>query len=142
MAEGCTVLKGIERGRAQFAYEKVSEAKEKFAESEKDGVQKQSKYKSLARKIPMLIKTNGLGATFAFIKAKGDPPHHLIYEQVGQWLKCYDGETFGKNEDLVKVLVSLSSPEYRAVTGEVLALFGWLRRFAEGLLEGDEADGD
>ncbi|HOV79915.1 MAG TPA: type III-B CRISPR module-associated protein Cmr5 [Bacillota bacterium] len=142
MPEGCTVLKDIERSRAQFAYEKVNEAKEEFAADKKDGVKKQSKYKSLARKIPMLIKTNGLGATFAFISAKKERPHQLLYEQVGQWLKGYDGQTFGKNEDLVKVLVSLSSPEYRAVTGGVLALFGWLRRFAEGLLEGDETDGD
>jgi len=142
MPEKCTVIKGIERGRAKFAYEKVIQAKNEFAAKEKDGVKKQSKYKSLARKIPMLIKTNGLGATFAFINAKKERPHQLLYEQVFQWLKSYDEETFGNNEDLIKVLVSLSSLEYRAVTVEVLALFGWLRRFAEGFLEGDETDGD
>lgn len=142
MPEESTVLKGIERGLAQFAYEKVNEAKEVFAADKKDGVKKQSKYKALARKIPMLIKTNGLGATFAFIKAKVDPSHQLIYKQVGQWLNRYDGQSFSESGDLVKVLISLPSPEYRAVTGEVLALFGWLRRFAEGLLEGDETDGD
>jgi CRISPR-associated protein Cmr5 len=120
----------------------MEEAKEKFAIDKKGGTKNQSKYKALARKIPMLIKTNGLGATFAFIKAKGEPSHQLIYGQVNQWLNRYDEQTFNESEELVKVLVSLSSPEYRAVTGEVLALFSWLRRFAEGLIEGDEADGD
>lgn len=137
-----TVLKGIEQGRALFAYEKVEEAKARFAGDEKDGKKNKSKYKSYTRRIPMLIKTNGLGATFAFIKTKGEPPYQLIYEQVDQWLNRYDGQTFGGGKDLVKVLVSLPSPEYRAVTGEVLALFSWIRRFAEGNLEGDEADGD
>jgi len=136
-----TVLRGIEQGRAIFAYKQVEYAKARFAGSN-DGEKNQSKYKAYTRRIPMLIKTNGLGATFAFIKAKGDPPCQLIYEQVGQWLNSYDGQTFGGKQDLVKVLISLPSAEYRATTGEVLALFSWLRRFAEGLLEGDEVVGD
>ncbi|HBK54138.1 MAG TPA: type III-B CRISPR module-associated protein Cmr5, partial [Syntrophomonas wolfei] len=37
---------------------------------------------------------------------------------------------------LVKCLISLPSVEYRTATVEVLALFNWLRRFAEGLIEG------
>ncbi|SFR15899.1 type III-B CRISPR module-associated protein Cmr5 [Desulfoscipio geothermicus] len=137
-----TVIREIEQGRAIFAYDKVNEAKEKFAENEKEGKKNQSKYKAYTKKIPMLIKNNGLGATFAFIKAKGEPSYQLIYEQVGQWLERYDGETFGKGKDLAGVLVSLPSPEYRAMTGEVLALFNWMRRYAEGLLEGDEVNGD
>ena len=132
-----TVLRGIEQGRAIFACEQVEDAKARFAHSKDE-----SKYKAYVRRIPMLIKTNGMGATFAFIKAKGEPPYQLIYEQVGQWLNSYDRQTLGGNQDLVKVPISLPSTEYRAVTVEVLALFSWLRRFAEGLLEGDEVVGD
>jgi CRISPR-associated protein Cmr5 len=124
-------LKSIEQGRAAFAY--------KCAESISQGVQKD--YKSHVRKIPMMIKTNGLGNTFAFIKAKKLSAYNLIYEQIGEWLKkehkkyLLDGK---ENEDLVKIFIQLDSAKYRAVTVEVLAFFNWLRRFADGLIEGED----
>jgi len=142
MRKGNTVIREIEQDRAIFSCKKVNEVKEKFTRNEKEDKKNQSKYKSHTRRIPMLIKNNGLGATFAFIKGKEEPSYQLIYEQVGQWLERYDGETFGKGKDLVGVLISLPSPEYRAVTGEVLSLFNWMRRFAQGILEGDEVNGD
>ncbi|HBK54137.1 MAG TPA: type III-B CRISPR module-associated protein Cmr5, partial [Syntrophomonas wolfei] len=54
-----TVLRGIEQRRAVFAYRNVEEAIEKLGGNEsKDSV----RYKGYAKKIPALIKTNGLGA--------------------------------------------------------------------------------
>jgi CRISPR-associated protein Cmr5 len=129
-----TVLRGIEQRRAVFAYRNVEEAIEKLGGNEsKDSV----RYKGYAKKIPALIKTNGLGATYAFIKSKDNTAAYaLIYSQTGEWLReCY-GDTFTREEDLVKCLISLPSVEYRTATVEVLALFNWLRRFAEGLIEG------
>ena len=98
-------------------------------------------YKSYAKKIPMLIKINGLGSTFAFIKSKGGT-YDLIYQQVTEWLKQEPNQLISdklrKGEDLEAVIISLNSPEYRALTIEVLAFFNWLRRFADGLIEGDD----
>jgi CRISPR-associated protein Cmr5 len=126
-------LKSVEQGRATFAYKCVEDSITKSVQKD---------YKSHIRKIPMMIKTNGLGNTFAFILAKKSSgnAYALIYEQTGIWLKkdhkkyLLDGK---ENEDLVKIFIQLDSAKYRAVTVEVLAFFNWLRRFAEGLIEGD-----
>ena len=104
-------------------------------------------YKSYAKKIPMLIKNNGLGATLAFIfsKAKDGNAYELLYRQIEKWL---DGSKWKFNsspngENLVAWIISLPSTDYRAVTIEVLAFLNWLKRFVDGLIEGeDEGDGD
>lgn len=138
-------LKSVEQGRATFAYQCVEQGKELGGGPEKNasGKMEDSKeaksYKSYTRKIPMMIKTNGLGNTFAFILAKrsGRNAYTLIYEQIEEWLKN-DHKIYlldeKENEDLVKIFIQLDSAKYRAVTVEVLALFNWLRRFAEGLI--------
>jgi len=112
----------------------------------------------------MWIKTNGVGAAFAFILSKREnsskkingqnyqPGEHkdhpqnaygLLYDQITNWLKS-DSKKFllrGKeDQDLVKTLTELKSHEYRAVTVEVLAFLNWLRRFAEGLIEGEDTE--
>ncbi|MCL0028419.1 type III-B CRISPR module-associated protein Cmr5 [Peptococcaceae bacterium] len=103
----------------------------------------QKEYKSYVKKIPMLIRTNGLGATFAFMFSKGEV-YELIGEQILEWLKRNEKQILSGIEkinsfsDLVKYSVSLNSPEYRALTIEVLAFLNWLKRFAEGLIEGEE----
>ena len=128
--------KGLEQGRAKFAYEKAVEGSKK---------ERKKEYKAYVRKIPTLIKTNGLGETFAFVKAKKvkkaeeiDKPncaYYLIYDQTSQWLK--ENGLLSTNKDLVEWIVSLDSPTYRSVTNEVLSLFKWLSRFSEGLIEGE-----
>ncbi len=101
-------------------------------------------YKSLVKKIPMLIKTNGLGAAFAFVLSKADNgnPNQLIYHQTAEWLK-HDSKGLihlTDNSQLAHELVQKKSAEYRAITVEVLAFFTWLKRFAEGLIEGEADD--
>ena len=99
-------------------------------------------YKSHVKKIPMLIKTNGVGATFAFMLSKGGI-YTYIGEQVLEWLKNDEKGVFNSAhgldnfEQLVKEVTQCESPEYRALTNEVIAFFIWLRRFAEGLIEGE-----
>lgn len=140
-------LRGIEQGRANFAYEKVLEAQKILEKSDK-------KYKSYVKKIPMLIKSNGLGSTLAYIKSKiksneegkiseEGKVYGLIYEHITEWLKNDEKKLVRIEGDLVKAVISWPSAEYRAVTNEVLAFLNWLRRFAEGLIEGDaDNEGD
>lgn len=113
----------LERDRATFAYQCVEEA------NKNNGLK--SDYKSYIKKIPMMILNNGLGATFAFIysKKKNGNAYELIYNQTNKWLKKDD------KKDLVEWIINLKSSEYRVVTNEVLALFNWLRRFTEGMIE-------
>jgi CRISPR-associated protein Cmr5 len=134
-----TTIRSIEQERARFAYDHVkSVSKEKYND----------KYKSYVKKIPMLIKTNGLGPTFAFIMSKKreekeNGPYHSIYEQTTDWLlKDNNPFNINVNNDLVKNIISLDSKTYRLMTNEVLFLFKWIIRFADGLIEeGSENDG-
>ncbi len=138
-----SVRQVLSQQRAKSAYEfaeKGSKLGEKVAKA----------YKSYTKKIPMLIKTNGLSATFAFVKAKAnkdtskrDHAYKIIYEQTEEWLRetmphifqDKDGKPL-KNQDLVYIFITQDSPIYRQIAVEVLALFTWLKRFAEGLIEG------
>lgn len=143
MTDKLTLQKSIERERAKFAYQCAEKGSK---------IDKNKEYKAYVQKIPMLIKTNGLGAAFAFVKAKSSNDknnagyaYKLIYEQTTNWLKSEPKELIvdklspkkmdqSIEEDLIKVLINLNSPEYRAITNEVLAFFIWLKRFAEGLI--------
>ncbi len=143
---------GIEQGRATAAY-KYAEAGKKLGggPKTKDGNKVEDsaeakEYKSYTRKIPMMIKTNGLGATLAFVKAKQKKDaYETIYEQLTDWLsvECNLTKTYfnGQSDNLVKDVIAMDSYKYRAITLETLALMAWLRRFAEGLIQG-EAEGD
>jgi len=139
MHDHATTIRGIEQGRARFAYEKVLEANEKLGEHSK-------KYKAYIKKIPMYIKTNGLGATVAFIKSKSNSQsneakvYHCIYSQFGEWLKKEEKALVPADEDLALAVISMESPGYRAVTNEMLSLLNWLCRFADGMIEGDADD--
>ena len=131
-------IAGIEQGRASYAFSCASEGKK---------LEKNKEYKSYVRKIPTLIRTNGLGATLAFVysKAKKDPKekeyaYKKIYEQIAQWLEQKDLVEDGQNKELVKKVVALNSTEYRLLTNEVLSLFKWLARFAEALIEGEVSE--
>jgi len=133
----------LENGRAAFAYKCAEEGKK---------LNKAKEYKSYVKKIPMLIKTNGLGATLAFVfsKAKkdsnrGDEAYKKIYQQLTQWFakeenpysEWFKKEEY-KNKEVAEIVCLMKSAEYKAITKETLAFFMWLRRFADGLIEGDE----
>ncbi|MBS1553117.1 MAG: type III-B CRISPR module-associated protein Cmr5 [Bacteroidetes bacterium] len=131
-----TNLKGIENGRAEFAYQCAEQGKDKGKD-----------YKSYVKKIPMMIKTNGIGSTFAFMFSKNGKKEGIVYLEIGrhvfEWLKkdvnkSFKLENINSFQDLVKNIVKLNSTEYRALTIEVLAFLNWLRRFADGLIEGEE----
>lgn len=127
--------KGIEDGRAAFAYKKAEEGRDK----EKGA--KPSEYKAYCDKIPMMIKTNGLGNTLAFIKSNKNKTYKLIYQQISEWFRDNDRKhimDFKNKPDLVYEVIKLDSKKYRMATVETLALFNWLRRFARGLIEGGE----
>lgn len=133
-----TIRTGLEQGRAAFAYT-CAEAGEKL--------EKKKEYKSYVKKMPMLIKTNGLGAAVAFAFAKGSKdgkpkdkdPWGLLYIQLEDWLR-QRGHLKMEQNPLAKVLTTSDSAAYRAATVEVLALLNWMKRFADALIEGDAND--
>ena len=116
----------LEQGRAQHAFQAARVGmKEKTYPKE---------YLSFVNEMPMLIKTNGLGAAVSFATYK-NKASQLVYEQLENWLGKDDPkQLLGSNAGgLVEQLTQMPSTQYRAITVEVMAYLNWLRRFAKGL---------
>lgn len=115
--------KTLEQGRAKQA----------FQDAQKGVKENKDAYKSYAKKVPMLIKTNGLGATLAFMKEK-KKEYKILYDGIQYWLKTGSPikSLFGDN-DLLEEVIRMPSDNYRACTRETLAYLNWVKRFAEGL---------
>lgn len=135
MSKETSTLKGIENGRAEIAFEYAKKASDKDFRKE---------YKSRAKNLPMMIKTNGLGAALAFLwsKREKEPACRELYENIKDWITNHRSYLIEKVDntktDFTDKIVSLESTPYRAVTIEVLALMSWIRRFADGLIKGDD----
>lgn len=132
----------IEDGRAHHALQCAKEAQAAGADTA-------DKYQSYAKNLPMRIKTNGLGAALAFVKAKKNgsgadaSAYQHLYDGIADWLQSDARayllvETATESNDLTEQVVSLDSTAYRAVTREVLSLLAWMRRFADGVIGADE----
>ena len=136
-----TIISKLEKGRAEFAYRCVEKAIEVF----KDNSKKQKEYKSNTRKISTMILSNGLGQTLAFIKAKSEKgnAYDLIYSQLTEYMKSAHTVRIQmpkEKNDFVEWVISCDSSKYRYITKEILAFLNWLKRFAEGLIEGEEGE--
>ncbi|GIX42797.1 MAG: type III-B CRISPR module-associated protein Cmr5 [Leptospiraceae bacterium] len=125
-------IQKIEKGRAEKAYQFIQDATQKL--SEKD----QKLYKSYIKKIPSMILNNGLGQTIAFIYSKRKNteknPYDIIYEQFNKYLQKYK---LKDNQELTEFIISIDSKKYRLIQQELLALLNWMRRFAEGMIQGE-----
>ena len=127
-------LKSLNLERAGFVYEKIAEFKENNQEKEI-----QDNFKSYAKNIPAYIKQNGLLATYAFIETKCDKKkkesisYIALYDITLKWLQSNNYKKEFKNKtNISQCLMNLSSDKYKAVEMEILNLFSWIRRFAEG----------
>ncbi len=99
------------------------------------------KYGSLARRVPMLVLTNGLGQTLAFLRAKGknDPSdeHNVLFNHLSAWTMSQVAPNAG-NQNLLDWVLQSDSVAYRRATAEALAYLVWLKRFAEAELPTEE----
>lgn len=134
MPQETHTIKTIEQNRAKFAYECAEKGKE---------LDKASEYKAYVKKLPTLIKTNGLAAALAFAFLKGtkdgtlqkNQAWGLLYAQIEAWLNKDTKELITFEENRLKYqLTTVDSSTYRAITVEVLAFLTWLRRFSDGLI--------
>ena len=138
MAREVTTLRGIEQGRATYAFNAVQGVSENL----------KKKYKTAAKKAPVLVKTNGLGQTLAFIKSKGgkrgeENGYDELYKQIAKWLQTEDSKALVLPQgELVRQVIELPSPAYRQATIETLTLLNWIRRFVDGLMKDVEEDNE
>jgi CRISPR-associated protein Cmr5 len=123
----------MEQRRAAKAWEFVNRVKEKAQKDQKD-------YDSWVKKVPVLILTNGLGQTVAFLKSKKDEEKQLLYEHLSEWLtsEVAWSPQAQQRSDLIDRLIHESSQNYRRATVEALSFLNWLKRFADALLERGE----
>ncbi len=131
-------VKGIEEGRAKFAYEKVKEIT-------KESASFQSKYRSYVEKLPPLILSCGLGNAIAFVcSKKGEDSlekrvYKRLYEHLSEYMKQQAiSKKCPNNKELIDWIISSDSTEYRIITSEIMAFLWWLKRFAEGMLKKEE----
>jgi CRISPR-associated protein Cmr5 len=138
MSENSSIKK-LEQARAKFAFDKAKTMAD-------IGGKKAKEYKAYAKKLPMMIKSNGLGASLSFALSKSKnkegqlTPWGTLYADLNSWLRQpHKVWLLGDNSpnDLSQAAINLPSQQYRALTVEALAFLNWLRRFAEGLIEGD-----
>ncbi len=105
-------------------------------------------YGSLVRKVPMLVLTNGLAATMAFLLAKGrsasGPPsaenqaHKAAYDHISGWVMRRMQPNATPADDIMAWIRQQDSIAYRRATTEALAYLNWLKRFAEAQGWGEE----
>jgi len=115
-------IRTLENNRAKFAFGMV-----------RNVTQNKSEYKSWSKKIPVLIKTNGLGQTLAFMKSRDKGETNLMLKQIHEWLVLKN--ELKKEDDLIKKITEIDSTVYRRWSREIIALFNWVRRFADGYLK-------
>jgi len=151
-----TLITKLEKGRADFAYKCALQGKTILTKTQIDNEwYEDNKYKSYVKKLPSMIISNGLGQTLAFVFSKRKKEkdnkkpgteqnpknaYDLIYKQLTDYLKSNSTARINMPQDedeLIKWVISLSSVEYRYVTEEILAFLKWLKRFAEGMIEGE-----
>ncbi len=128
----------LEQERAADAWNAIIDVKENRKDIEK-------KYKPLAAGSAADIQINGLGQTLAFWLAKANskkpkPQYSTLYKHVSDWVAKRLGQEGIPipNKDLLEWLISTANTEqYRRATAEASAYLLWLKRFAEGHLEGE-----
>lgn len=133
--------KDYKREMAIFALEKV-EGKLKAHKNDKNNSIDLKKIRTLSRKMPTLIRFNGLAPTFAFLfdKGKGNPKneHQYMINTAKDWLQSHSIHGLNLNiasetEHFYESICKLKSQEYRMVTNELIELFGWMKRFSNAM---------
>ncbi|WP_055666017.1 type III-B CRISPR module-associated protein Cmr5 [Desnuesiella massiliensis] len=146
-------FKNVNLQVARFALKSVKEILEYDIELESDNKDKQKliskKYKTVSKKMTILIQKNGLIGTLVFVlsKANKEKSHEFILKHIRSWCKedfklefLRDKLKFCDNQSFIESITTISNQEYRLVTKEIMNLFGWIKRFADGMIEGDEQD--
>ncbi|MEO0298081.1 MAG: type III-B CRISPR module-associated protein Cmr5 [candidate division WOR-3 bacterium] len=126
----------VETENAKWAFEKVkSVSNETYS----------GKYKSYIKKMPMLIKVNGLAATLAFILSKSgeDNDDKRAYKKIGdqiiEFFNTNNNWKYTEMKEVIEKIVSLNSLEYRENVEKINNILYWMKRFVDGLIkkEGD-----
>jgi len=116
-----------EQEMAKYAWDKVNSVKDASWAGE---------YRSIVLKAPSLVLTCGLGQTLAFLRSKAgaeqENAHSALYSHISKWVA---ERIYGSEGDLLQLVMESDAHKYRLATMEALSLLGWIKRFAEALIE-------
>lgn len=96
----------------------------------------EERYAALARRLPALLQSAGLGQTVAFLVSKSSPDSaevHLL-NHLGLWLLRKQTPKSVSGRDLMRAILNAEPGAYRRMTREASTLADWLKRFATGLV--------
>jgi CRISPR-associated protein Cmr5 len=114
--------KGIEGGRANYAYKKCEERIKA----------PKSRYRARVKDLPAMIQSNGLAAATAFLYSKDkDDSYKNLYQDIEYWLRMNNLLIGGKS--LMESLTEMDAMKYRRAAVEVMALLKWMKRFVDGI---------
>lgn len=116
---------------AQRAYDAV-QARRKQPEKERE------KYLSFARAFPTLLHTCGLAQATAYAAAKKEQHAEVLADLAGV-LDCAGANQEARCDQLLADARTKPVIEYLRLSREALAAAGWLKRYAEALLEKNAA---
>lgn len=129
MAASSTSKPTLDQRRAKHAWDVVQRAKELPDHERKD-------FGRQAKKLPIRIRTAGLGHALAFLKAKEKA--NALYRGLSAWV--LQERLRLKETSLLRSIIDGDSDRLRRATDESLAYLQWLNRFAEaeGLVTDEE----
>lgn len=147
-------MKNTNLAVAQFALESVSGFIDKTQNSKETADDKNKslkEYKTLVKKMNVLIQKNGMIGTLVFLLSKSlkNKQHKEVLKIIREWCDQDTKLDFLKEEKLkntskmedaefIEKITQLTNREYLFLTQEMMTLFGWIKRFADGMIEGEE----
>ena len=126
---------------AQYAFKRAKEATDKSRNDKTF-----EKYPQYVKKMPAMIRNSGFAKAFAFgyskDESKGDGKvYGQIYSDIRGWLKNENLNLIKSDTtiDMIDEIIRMDYSTYRRCENETMAFLDWLRRFAEGMSEEDDA---
>ena len=120
------------RMTANEAYQRVTERQGKPGEKD---------YKSLANSLPGMILQNGLAQATGFLVAnvaKGKGEHKALLDDLTAVLRT--AKVVADGEQLHCVVIASNDPRHwMQLTRHSLEASAWIKRYAQGLLQGEDA---
>ena len=106
--------------------------------NDKEGKTLAEKYQSYARNLPTMILQCGLAQTVAFVQAKQEVDKDKPVDAYAHWLA--DMQTVLENTKLCQQAREADLSAYMLLTYQALDAAGWLKRYAEALIEKPNGD--
>lgn len=124
--------KTLDQRRAEHAWDAVEEVVQTLRP------ENAKKYGGQAKKLPMRIRTAGLGQSLAFLKAKKYAPE--LEKHLNDWVLQKHKGIKGNKSDLLDSIVKGDAAFLRRATDEVLSYLQWLNRFVDARGLGETED--